>query len=78
MYREKITESSPIFLGLNFLLSHLSKPEFPRTVATLLTGGKQVVVNSNIEALAYYKEANFYGLQISSIPLQCTEICTDN
>jgi hypothetical protein len=35
---------SCIFYGVNFLLTHLSKPEFPRTIATKSTEGRQVVV----------------------------------
>jgi hypothetical protein len=34
-------DNHPIFLGLDFLLLHLSKPEFPRMIATKLTDGKQ-------------------------------------
>jgi hypothetical protein len=59
---------SSIFYGLDFLLSHLSKPEFPRTIATLLTEGKQVVVYSNIEALAYYKQADYKDCRLAAYP----------
>jgi hypothetical protein len=61
---------SSIFYGVDFLLSHLSKskPEFPRTIATKLTEGKQVVVNDKIEALAYYKEANYMDCRLAAYP----------
>jgi hypothetical protein len=59
---------SSIFYGLDFLLSHLSKPEFPRTIATKLTEGKQVVVYDKMEALAYYKQANYMDCRLSAYP----------
>src|SRR5919202_5835565 len=57
-----------IFYGLDFLLSHLAKPEFPRTIATKLTEGKQVDVYNKIEALAYYKEANYMDCRLAAYP----------
>jgi hypothetical protein len=50
------------------LLDHLAKPEFPRTIATLLTEGKQVVVATKIETLAYYKEANYIDCRFAAYP----------
>jgi hypothetical protein len=63
-----LTDFPSIFYGVDFLLSHLSKPEFPRTIATKLTQGKQVVVYEKIEALAYYKEANYMDCRLSAYP----------
>lgn len=59
---------SNIFYGLDFLLTHLSKPSFPRTIATKLTEGKQVVITSKIEALAYFKEANYMDCRLAAYP----------
>jgi hypothetical protein len=59
---------SNIFYGLDFLLTHLSKPEFPRTMATKLTEGKQVTVYEKIETLAYYKQANYMDCRLSVYP----------
>ena len=54
--------------GLNFILSHLSEPVWPRTVSTNATGGRQVIVNSREEALAYFKAANYFDCRISAYP----------
>jgi hypothetical protein len=62
------TNLSSIFYGVDFLLSHLAKPEYPRTIATLLTEGKQLVVYDKIEALAYYKEANYMDCRLAAYP----------
>jgi hypothetical protein len=59
---------SSIFYGVDFLLSHLAKPDYPRTIATRLTEGKQVVVNDKIGALAYYKEANYMDCRLAAYP----------
>ena len=60
--------SSHIFEGVDFLLSHLSKPNFPRTIATKLTEGKQRVVTSIEEALQYYKNANYMDCRLAAYP----------
>jgi hypothetical protein len=59
---------NPIFHGVDFLLSHLSKPEFPRTIATKVTEGKQIMVSEKIEALAYYKLANYMDCRLAAYP----------
>jgi hypothetical protein len=64
---------SSIFYGVDFLLSHLSKPDFPRTIATKLTEGKQVVVYDKIEALAYYKQANYMDCRLAAYPYSFTK-----
>jgi hypothetical protein len=63
---------SSIFYGVNFLLTHLSKPEFPRTIATKSTEGRQVVVFGKIQALAYYKQANYMDCRLSAYPYNVT------
>jgi hypothetical protein len=57
-----------IFLGVDFLLSHLSKPDFPRTIATKATEGKQLVVISKDEALSFYKSANYLDCRLAAYP----------
>jgi hypothetical protein len=54
--------------GLNFILSHLREPIWPRTVSTNATGGRQVIVNSKEEVLAYFKAANYFDCRISAYP----------
>jgi hypothetical protein len=68
------TKFSSIFYGVDFLLSHLSKPEFPRTIATKLTEGKQVVVYEKIQALAYYKQANYMDCRLSAYPYNVSNL----
>lgn len=65
---------SSIFYGENFLLTHLSKPEFPRTIATKVTEGKQIVVSNMIEALAYYKEANYMDCRLAAYPYNTNKV----
>jgi hypothetical protein len=64
---------NPIFDGVDFLLSHLSKPDFPRTIATKVTEGKQVIASEKIEALAYYKQANYMDCRLSAYPYNSTK-----
>ena len=54
--------------GLDFILSHLLEPMWPRTVSTKDTDGRQVIVNSREEALAYFKAANYFDCRISAYP----------
>jgi hypothetical protein len=53
-----VTQISPVHCsneGLDFILSHLSDPIWPRTVSAKVTDGRQTVVNSRDEAIAYFK-----------------------
>ena len=59
---------SSIFIGIDLLLKHLSKPEFPRTIATKLTEGKQIIVTSKEEALACYKDSNYMDCRLGAYP----------
>jgi hypothetical protein len=65
---QTVTNFPSIFYGVNFLLEHLAKPEFPRTIATKLTEGKQIIVNSKEEAIAFYKEANYMDCRLAAYP----------
>src|SRR4051794_36606646 len=58
----------PIFEGVNFLLSHLQKPDFPRTIATKLTEGKQVIVTSKEDVINYYKKSNYLDCRLGAYP----------
>jgi hypothetical protein len=44
--------------GLNFIISHLKEPIWPRRISTKTTEGRQIMVSSKQEALAWYKAAN--------------------
>ncbi len=64
-----ISTSVPIESGLDFILSHLEKPYFPRRISTYLTeksGPWQVLVNSRDEAIASFKESNLLNCRISA------------
>ena len=66
-----VTQISPGYFsseGLDFILSHLSEPMWPRTISTKTTDGRQVIVNSGEEALAYFKAANYFDSRISAYP----------
>jgi hypothetical protein len=60
------TNSSSIFYGINFLLNHLAKPEFPKTIETKLTEGKQIIVATKEEALACYKNSNYMDCRLAA------------
>ena len=62
------TDFPSIFYGVNFLLQHLAKPDFPRTIATKRTDGKQIIVGSKEEAIAFYKEANYMDCRFAAYP----------
>jgi hypothetical protein len=59
---------SSIFIGVDFLLKHLAKPEFPRTIATKLTEGRQIVVANKEGALSYYQASNFMDCRLAAYP----------
>jgi hypothetical protein len=63
--------------GLDFILSHLSEPIWPRTVSTKATDGRQVIVNSHEEALAYFKAANYLDCRINAYPFWRPSILSD-
>ena len=52
--------------GLEFILSHLGKPYWPRTISTKLTEGRQFTVYSSLEALSYFKDSNYLDCRISA------------
>lgn len=64
-----VTEISSVHCaneGLDFILSHLQEPMWPRTISTKATDERQVIINSHGEALAYFKAANYFDCRISA------------
>jgi hypothetical protein len=45
--------------GLESILNHLNEPNWPRTISTKLTEGRQLIVHSKLEVLSYFKDSNF-------------------
>ena len=63
--------------GLDFILSHLQEPMWPRTISTKATDGRQVIVNNKEEALAYFSAANYFDCRISAYPYWRSSILSD-
>jgi Primase X len=61
--------------GLDFILSHLQVQDsvFPRTISTRTTEGRQILVNSEKEALARFAQANHLDCRVSAYPPKVTE-----
>jgi hypothetical protein len=54
--------------GLDFILSHIEGPIWPRTISTKTTEGRQVSVCNKEEALARYEQANYLDCRINAYP----------
>ena len=55
--------------GLDFILNHFEGQQlWPRTISTKTTEGRQLVANSQQEALARFAQANFLDCRISAYP----------
>jgi Primase X len=52
--------------GLDFILRHFTAIGFPRRISTKTTENKQVEVNSRTEALARFKQANYFDCKINA------------
>ena len=61
------SKSIDVSYGLEFILGHF-KEGFPRTISTKSTEGRQVVVYSKEEALAWFKAANYQDCKINAYP----------
>ena len=61
--------TSEVQTGLEFILSHLSPPHFPRNIMTYKVG-RQILVHSIEEAMQYYRESEFLDCRISAYPPQ--------
>jgi hypothetical protein len=64
----KELEEKNVTEGLDFILNHLRKPVWPKTISTKTTEGRQIPVHSKQEALAWYKASNFLDCRISAYP----------
>jgi hypothetical protein len=53
--------------GLEFILSHLSPPHFPRNIMTRRLG-RQILVHSIEETIRYCRESEFLDCRISAYP----------
>jgi hypothetical protein len=72
MQKSNYENDQKISEGLDFILNHFEDPHFPRTVSTRATNGKQKTVNIKDEALARFKQANYFDCRINAFP-QYTE-----
>jgi hypothetical protein len=59
--------------GLDFLLTHLKKPDWPRNVATELTKGSQITVYTKEDAIKLYTDANYVNCRLAAYPHQQEE-----
>ena len=62
---KKFSPSTSIEEGVDFILSHLGEPVWPRTTFTK-TLGKQYTVYSREEALARFKQSNLLDCRINA------------
>jgi hypothetical protein len=51
---------------LELILAHFASNDFPRTISTKTTEGRQRLVNDKEEALARYKQANYFDCRINA------------
>jgi hypothetical protein len=61
----KISEDE-IKTGLDFILKHFAAFAFPRTISTKTTEGRQIWVNNRVEALARFKQADYFDCRINA------------
>jgi hypothetical protein len=61
--------------GLNFILRHLEEPYWPRNISTKLTGNRQITVYSKLEALSYFKDANYLDCRVSAYAPDSKRLC---
>ena len=64
-YRERENDFKT---SLELVLSHLEDPLWPRTLSTRTTEGRQVLVYSQDEALARFRQARFLDCRINAYP----------
>jgi Primase X len=66
-----INNEKKVTRGLEFILSHLNKPNWPRTISTELTGGRQFTRYSKLETLSDFKDSNYVDCRISAYNSDC-------
>lgn len=57
--------------GLGYILCQVDDGQnqmWPRTISTKASQGRQIIINSRVEALAYFKAANYFDCRISAFP----------
>jgi hypothetical protein len=59
--------NSDVQNGLEFILSHISPPHFPRNIITYRLG-RQILVHSIEETMEYYKKSEFLDCRLSAFP----------
>jgi hypothetical protein len=60
--------NTPLDDGLDFILSHLEEPVWPRTVSSSTTQKRQILVYNKKEALARFRQANLLDCRINAYP----------
>jgi hypothetical protein len=67
---ETKSKSSEITIeeGIDFILSHLDEPIWPRKVSSLTTQERQILVYNKEGALARFKQANLLDCRVSAYP----------
>jgi hypothetical protein len=63
--------------GLGYILSQFDDEIWPRTISTKATQGRQSIINSREEALAYFKAANYFDCRISAFTYWRRSIVSD-
>ncbi len=61
--------------GLDFILKHLEEPYWPRNISTRLTDNRQITVYSKLEALSYFKDANYLDCRVSAYAPDAKRLC---
>jgi hypothetical protein len=65
---ENMSRANDLKTSLDFILSHFENPAWPRTISTYASGGKQVLVYSQDQALARFRQARFVDCRINAYP----------
>jgi non-catalytic primase subunit PriX-like protein len=66
--QDPVEQEKSVTEGLDFILSRLKEPIWPRRISTITTEKRQVKVGSKEEALARFKQANFIDCRINAYP----------
>src|SRR5262245_40323901 len=67
-FQDHIQLEQVVAFGLDFIISLLQGPIWPRTISTRNTEGRQIPVYNQQEALAWFKAANYPDCRISAYP----------
>ena len=68
MYSHLSTNGSVAAEGLDFILSHFEEPNWPRTISTHATEGRQILAYNKQEAIARYKQSSLLDCRINAFP----------